>query len=100
MSQFSRTHPDLIGTDSDFAMDNTAHAAAHRELAMEESIRTNFGRSLDSLIAEAKERQGSRVCECGHRFDRHDPDPPGGGCCEVFTTADGACSCRGFEEDC
>jgi hypothetical protein len=87
MSSWHREHPELAGTDADPWMASPAHREAVREV----ECYSRFGRSLDSMIAQAEEERDSAMCECGHRYDEHDADPPGGGHCEL-------CSCEHHEE--
>lgn len=90
MSDFHRNHPDLVGTEADPWMIH----ANHREALREVECYSRFGGSLDGMIARAEEERDGRMCECGHRWDQHDPDPPGGRACEVA-----GCTCDEHVED-
>lgn len=82
MSDFHRNHPDLVGTEADPWMIHSDY----REAVARGSV-------TDGMIAQAEEERDSRICECGHRWDEHDPDPPGGGHCDVA-----GCACDEHEE--
>jgi hypothetical protein len=82
MSQWHNEHPELVGTDADPWMIHADYRAALHYVP-------------DSVIWAAEEERDSRVCSgCGHRYGDHDPDPPGGGCCEVA-----GCGCQGHYDD-
>lgn len=81
MSGWHRDHPELAGTDADVWM---MHADYRQAVAR--------GAVSDGMIAAAEEARDAKVCGCGHRRDRHDPEPGSRAACETA-----GCPCEGFE---